>query len=697
MRWILFTFVLGTFGATGGEPTEVALELFRELKSKDDRAPALEKLAISPFCGPEKREVIDDNWKKRALWVKSGDYAFSAVGEKVDGDLAAVLIGAKSPNGPDSVAILSLGMVQRDGQWKVAPVEGTFENVGLGFGGGIKSRIRGLEDWLARERISGVDQLKSEEAERFRKEMEGVLAADLLKMEDPEDVLNHFVKCAEEGNADAMLIWQGILERDQLPERNWERCVRMTRKGVKNEDARSVWRLLTSRKVMKVIVEGQGDAEDADYLLSFLSSFKTAPRNNNLNPVRFSMTMTKGGWRIQLPAFFEYADEDVQVFRSAQGRNDWEDRRSARQMGSVFEEENDKLRSPDPESLLASVIEDLGKEGLVPFLQRHFREVEKLEDDEAEDDDQDDEQEKIIPLAVKGGDDEIDDRRMGRYGEAVKWWAGALEKHQTLKASVAKLYKDENLALGVLFLSNHSESWKPSYQMVWMAREEEGWMILPGTKTPMGNSIAPALAGIQKKFAEQFAKDREKMEEEYLEGVLKVVGIDGQAGPAASEEMALALVREWRSIAGKGGLVELLEKSAVRKLPENPINFLGAVGSVLNGASAATVPDELIGNKAVARFRGVSMMVDGGNGVEMSCPLIIVISTKGGYRVLIDVELPLETNKGWKILNSATMDDLRKEMNAGDYAAIEELRKWHQEISRPVWEKWEQQKSAGEK
>jgi hypothetical protein len=35
-------------------------------------------------------------------------------------------------------------------------------------------------------------------------------------------------------------------------------------------------------------------------------------------------------------------------------------------------------------------------------------------------------------------------------------------------------------------------------------------------------------------------------------------------------------------------------------------------------------------------------------------------------------------------------------MKAEDVAAIEKLRKWHQEVSRPVWEKWEEQKSASE-
>lgn len=695
MRWIIFIFVLGTLGATGGEPTGVALQFLRELKENDDRAPALEKLAISPFCGPGKRVLIDDDWKLRASWAKAGDYAFSAGGEKIDGDLAAVLIGSKSPNGPDSVAILSLGMVQRDGQWKVAPVEGTFQNTGLGFGAGIKARVRALEDWLALERIGGVDKLKSEELERFRKEMEGVLSADVLEMEDPEDVLNHFVKCAEEGNADALLIWQGFLERDQLPERDWERCVRVTRKGLKNEDARSVWRLLTSRKVMKVIVEGQGDPKNTDYLLSFLSDFKIASRNEKPYPVRFNMTMTKAGWRIQLPAFFEFADEDDLVFRTARNRGfDWEDRKGARKMGYVFEEENEKLRSSDPESLLASVIEDLGQEGLGSFLQRHYREVEKREDEiEADDDEEHD----LNLQAANGGNGEIDDRRMGRYGEAVKWWGGTLKRHKTLRAKVAKLYKDENLALGVLTLGNSAESWKPSYQTVWMAKEEEGWMILPGAIAPMSNSIAPALMEIQQKFAQQFAKDRETMEAEYLEDVLRVVGIDDQAGKAASEEVAIALVKEWRSIAGKGGMLELLKKSAVRKLPENPGKFLQEVGFVITGAINAKVPDELIGNKVVARFHGVSMMIDdGGGGVGMSCPLIIVTPTKDRHRVLVDVELPLETNKGVRIRNAARMDELKKDMKAEDVAAIEKLRKWHQEVSRPVWEKWEEQKSASE-
>ena len=70
----------------------------------------------------------------------------------------------------------------------------------------------------------------------------------------PLNAMQEFLNAAEAGKADAMIVWQGFLERESLPERNWEMNLKATRKGMVNQDKQRVWRLLTSQKVMKVII-----------------------------------------------------------------------------------------------------------------------------------------------------------------------------------------------------------------------------------------------------------------------------------------------------------------------------------------------------------------------------------------------------------------------------------------------------------
>ena len=107
----------------------------------------------------------------------------------------------------------------------------------------------------------------------------------------------------------------------------------------------------------------------------------------------------------------------------------------------------------------------------------------------------------------------------------------------------------------------------------------------------------------------------------------------------------------------------------------------------------ADEPDQTLGSQAVGRFRGVSLLTDTGRGVDAGFPLYIVVPTPDGHRVLVDIELPLETNKGFRLLNNGRMEELAKEMSKEDLASIEKLREWHQGLSKPVWEKWELEKA----
>ena len=90
------------------------------------------------------------------------------------------------------------------------------------------------------------------------------------------------------------------------------------------------------------------------------------------------------------------------------------------------------------------------------------------------------------------------------------------------------------------------------------------------------------------------------------------------------------------------------------------------------------------------------MMIDHGGGVDRACPLVLVVPTKIGHCVLVDVELPLETNKGIRLLNDERLESLAKEVSKEDLAAIEELREWHQKVSRPVWGKWKSEQADKE-
>ena len=702
VRRIVTFFLAGSLRVFSGEPSEVALEFLRGFDGKSSKPEISSSLAISPFCGPKKRTRILELWEDRASWKQKGNFSFLPLREKVDRDLSAVLIGAISPNGPDVSMVISLGVVKKEEGWKVAPVEGSFENTGLGFEADLKSRVRDLENWMALERTSEMTILLRSEMEKFRKKMGGAVSPEVLAGNDAKQAMQEFLNAAESGKTNAMIVWQGFLERESLPERNWEMNLKATRKGMVNQDKQRVWRLLTSQKVMKVIISNEKNerevhAEDllnfnpesvereVEFLVGFLSSFEI--EGDRLNPIRFRLNKTDKGWRVSLPAFFAYADQESRAFRAAKNyESDWKDREAVKKMFQVFEEQNNTLRAKSPEALLKSIIGDLKTQDLDSFLQRHYREEEKaVKEGEKPADGGGD----LLQRNINGRrGNPFDDRRAGRYILAVKWWGFSLKFADPVSAKVVKLYRHEKIALGVLSFSGSGENWKPKYKQVWMRQDASGWMILPGIVSPMvGTYPEESFEGFRA-LSEQFVKDEVMMEEEFFADVLKIVGREDPNGKAASEPRAMALVNEWRRIAREEDMMAFLSVSAVRKLPAKPTSLLRDLGFVRKGAASAMSPDQIIGSKAVGRFRGVSMMIDHGGGVDRACPLVLVVPTKTGHCVLVDVELPLETNKGIRLLNDERLDSLAKEVSKEDLASIEELREWHQKVSRPVWDKW---------
>lgn len=693
MRCLILSFFLCVSGVFAGEPSEVALEFLVDAQSSKTTAEVTAGLAISSFCGPEKRQIINDRWEGRASWLKSTKYELSSLTAKIDGDIAAVIIAARTEESPEAAAVIALGLVHDGTDWKVAPLEGGFANTGLGFSPEVKGRTDFLEQWMSLEKTKAKIQLLTEERARFNQSMQGVVDPEKLKLEDSEAVLVEFMKAAHAGELKKLLVWQGILERDQLPERDWERDIAATRLGMITQDPQSAWRTLRSNKVMKVIVNGHGDTEEASYLVAFLSSFKVNPRREVLNAIRFELLLTENGWRVQLPVFYSFDNEDRDTHREAfREAFDWGDLRDAEGMGDVFELANDPIRLAQPKAMLEGIIEDLKAGTIVPFLQRHFREVEIFEDDDEEREGDDALPAKEVPV-----DGDLDERRMERYRSATNWWGDALGSLEAAKAGIQKIYQEGDLALGIIKLETGGTGWKPQLKEVWMEKSEDGWMVLPGESKPLAHSLTPALLKNQKKISRAYSADLAQLEEEYFAEVLKSFGRDDPTGVALDEAASLELAKEWQATASAGSIMDLVRKSAVRATPTDTKKFMRDLSYLRASAGVFQGEDGLTASKPFGRFRGVSLVIDQGPGNEPSFPLSIIVPTKDGHKILADIELPFAKNKGQRLMNEARIQTLTKELSEADLASIVALRQWHQTLTLPVWEKWKMDQAQKKK
>lgn len=689
-------FLIASLPLLSGEPGKTALGAVESLSEPFDFKRFSEELAISPYCGPPKRAVIRNHWETRSQWAQEGEYQFQLLDETTNGNLAGVLIGATSHKNPFGSEVLSLALVRENGAWKVAPVEGSLENTALGFDAAILERARMVEKWMAYERIAEAAELDQRERDKVSERLSRAVPEKELNESDPRQVLQKFVAAVQAGDAEAAIVWQGFLEQDKFTEVNWEEELLVTRLGVRNEDQRNVWRLLTSEKVMRVIIVDQSELEEdsCECLLCCLCPFETDTMRSNLIPVRFRLARVGTGWRVRLPVFFSLANRDGVTFSQARSQSqNWEDRQKVYEMFQIFESEHEEIRTDEVEAMLEGLKDDLETGGFEAFLCRQFRFAKKVEEEEEEGDDDD----IVLPRArvrFRPQANEEDKKRLPIYEAAVNWWSLALDERDLVKAEVAKIFRKDDIVLAMMSLPQTSDSWEPRYLEVWLGKNDGKWMILPGKDRPLRQSYPEDQQKAVTAMMAEIAKYREETLKEFLRDSLKSVALAAEEGQAATAAEASAVVKGWRETARSGGMMALLEVSAVRELPEDPRPLLKTLGYVRAGAAAGGEPDEILGTHAAGRFRGVFLKIDPGRGRDLKWPLLIVVPTEEGYRVLVDLELPLATNKGIELLNEERLEELALAMSEDDLARIKELSAKHQAIAKPLWEKWEQEKEA---
>lgn len=699
MRWFVLFLVFASLRIQGREAGEAALSLMQNLRNPDERSKIVDRLGISRFCGPRKKESITEHWKNRISWAEEGKFTFALIEEKVDGELAGALIAATTPNSPDLSSVISLALIWSDEEWKVAPIEGSFDNTGLGFGADVRDRAREIELWMGRQQIGAAARLQSEELRKFMKSMDGAVSEQDLRGHNADQVLESFIQAAEEGNSDALVVWQGYFERDEFPDVDWRQNLRVTRLGVEGKDRQKVWRLLTSNKVMKVVLNDEDQDEDgeASILVGFLSPYETGTMNDYLNPVRFPLKKTKSGWRVGLPVFFSLADEESRAFRNARNRDfNWEDRTGVRRMFSAFEARYEKIRDKEVKAVVEGLLKDMAAGDLETFLRRNYRFVEKKKEDGDENAKPEAEDQLLQPRIIRGrGRNDSDERRKALYLESIKWWNDVLGPRTFTKGELSGLFVEGKVALAILSLPPSSDTWKPVYRKVWLGHGKDGWMVLPGRDFPNSSSYPEEEKKSIDKLAERHAIEEERIAEQFFQDVLKVVALDSGKGEVVREEESINMVKQWRQIAREGGMIPLLKMSAVRRRPEKAKTLLREVGYLRKGAASANGEDKILGTKASGRFRAVSVSsIVGQQGKEMQCPLFFIVPIEGGHRVLVDIELPLEVNRGISLLNDDRMDELSRELSKEDFAAIKELREWHQKTAGPFFEKWNREQKA---
>jgi hypothetical protein len=663
----LFSSALSLFA---GVPTDVLLQVLEKVKKGASDIEKLESLGISPFCGPNQKELIQKRWRNLAGWAEMEEATFTAGSEKIEGDFAAVVIAANGKSGPDYLRILGFGLRKKNGEWKIAPNEGSFANAGIGFEETQREQAREMERWLSKERFFQEEKFYRLALQELKKSLLVIVDAKVLKKAKAEEALEHFLAAVRAKKEKELLIWQGALEREADDEIDWERVTEAAEVGLKGKDRMRVWNLLTDPGVLQVKIESDLDPDESSILMGFITSKGNNMRRGTANEViRFNLVNNGSGWRVKMPAFFAYANENQSIHYSAkQDEANWRDRQHSSELVSLFEKQFTARRGKTPEDLMGLLAKDFGKDDYREYA-RLLRRKEKAGEDAEED-------------AQRGGDPDA------LYVEAAKWWSDAKKAGGTAKLQVVKHEVKGDLALGI-FRSARETSWEPDFLFLWMMKTKDGWSFLPNSR-----GVPPKKTDDIKALEDYFKKEEKILKEDAEKNLLTGISIYVPEKSAPSKGIARKTALAWRKSLLSEDVMSLVGESGSIKIPGSPKKLLRDLTQSMKGARAGVVEDRLIDSKSEGAFHGVSMMVDAGRGLEMNCPLMVVAETEKGPRVLLDVELWLPTNRGKEFQNNDTFERLDKELGEEELASLKALFEWHKEVTRPVWDAWDAERNA---
>jgi hypothetical protein len=280
--------------------------------------------AITPQTTEAKRREIARRLERMTNELSAGKFEVGAVEQ--DGELAAVLVRKLGGFDPARLQVFPVALVKQGERWTPAPVPASFENAGIGYAPGIRQRVAALENWMLREQVRELTELRDQATSRMRQEISERLPRGEYLAQDPEQIARGFLGASEDADLAAMLGHLGGM-RESLPP-DWDLRLKAADTAVAaGKRVTRPWRLLMSPEVVRVPVHSETGGDTALVSIACLDpAGGERGRMPRIHIVHFGMERHQEGiWQINLPPAFihptppdedEEEEEDGLIFDS---------------------------------------------------------------------------------------------------------------------------------------------------------------------------------------------------------------------------------------------------------------------------------------------------------------------------------------------------------------------------------------------
>lgn len=221
-------------------PSEAALSFLESLRTMSaETSPAPEKItALHPQTTREKTNEIARVLTSIAASLKDGG-TLAVAEEKIDGDLAAVIICDSPLLDPASAKVHAVTLIRKDSKWVPAPLPGSFENLGIDYSPAPAAAAKRLGAWLDARLPDELEELRQETVSQTRRRLLDAIPPGLEDEKKPQAWLAAFLDAAESRNLAGVMATIGGLESPHP--HGWLESLPRIRKILDNTPAKTTY------------------------------------------------------------------------------------------------------------------------------------------------------------------------------------------------------------------------------------------------------------------------------------------------------------------------------------------------------------------------------------------------------------------------------------------------------------------------
>lgn len=601
--------------ATPSDPGTVALDFLEKVRLRKLNLEPGGDTALSPQTADSKKRKIAKSLERMARDLGNDPLELGAV--KLDDGFAAVLVRKVGGFDPNRLQVFPVALVKRDAEWTAAPMPASFENSGTGYAIELRKRLEQLENWMLRQQVVDLEQLREESAGRMRKKIEATLLAKDLRQMDSGECVKRFLAACDKGELPSILGFLGGLA-DDFPE-DWAMRLKAAERAVSaGANAPHPWRLLTSPEVARVIVGQETDETSAFISIGCLDPAGSGSESarSRIELVHIELAKPKDGlWRINLPPpFFQTNPEPDN--EEPEGDFDSE-------LLNAFPAEWIKAHPLKPQASAEKAHQVL-TEALGSGRFQSLLAISKIDSESGED------ARKACLQAAEIGSRVLDPASL-RHAMPLAF----------------KSTDSQAVGLFQFFAARDPDRFEP--RALYFEKSKSGWLWSPAPSSDTVKNLETWVATETRKWPDQWQQillgDSPPLDE-----------IDSLIAPSADD--ARSLVEKWLDATRQGDVKAALGLVARLDAPKSSSTLLQNLGYEITGSRRRAEKPTVTGIYQGKTWSAVGVRVDQGG--KTTYPLYPILQTPQGPRILLEIDLFASGNRGREFLNRAALERLGK-------------------------------------